>query len=381
MNLLLVLREEILCLIILMFLFVNSQLYKMGKDNSCFFRLCIYAMGHVIFDMITVCSVNCMDVIPETMNWIAHVLFYLFAILFARELLIYIVKLVGLEPLEKWFRWISMVILCCYIALLPFLPMLFLQGKGTIYSYGMAAFVGYAVAFLYLFVGGVLIARYYKVVSPHVRKTMVPMVLIMIAAEVIQIAVPELLFTGADVTIATVGIFFGLENPAAVFRKKAMMDALTGVKSRNAYELEMKEMKADYEKGKYNNLPVGLVFCDLNNLKKVNDLYGHLEGDEYIGITAQIMMEKMVSAKDIYRMGGDEFLVVYIGVSPDMIEQEIEDVRSTCKLLDGKYLFKVEIAMGYALSGEEYRTLQDVLRAADYNMYQNKWRMKQESFH
>ncbi len=376
-----ILREEILCLVILIFLFVNSRVYKVGKDNFCFFKLCVYAIGHLVFDIITVCSVNCMDVVPDRLNWALHVLFYLFAILYARELLIYIVNQVGLKSLERWFQRGSLAVLFGYIVLLPFLPMEFLQGRGTVYSYGVAAFVGYAIAFLYLLIGGMLIIGYYPTISLHVRRTMIPMIIIMIAAEAIQIAVPELLFTGADVTIATVGIFFGLENPEAVFRMKAMMDALTNVKNRNAYELEMNTMKADYKKGMYQDHPIGLVFCDLNNLKRVNDLYGHPEGDVYIGISVQLLAEKMVSAKEIYRMGGDEFLALYVDVPSDVIEQEMEDVRSACRSLDGKYRFKVEIAMGYALSGEEYKTLQEVLREADYNMYQNKWAMKQKIGH
>ena len=55
------------------------------------------------------------------------------------------------------------------------------------------------------------------------------MMAVLILAEVLQIIVPELLFTGGAVTIITIGFFFSLENPAYVFRRKLIIDALTGV--------------------------------------------------------------------------------------------------------------------------------------------------------
>ncbi len=120
-------------------------------------------------------------------------------------------------------------------------------------------------------------------------------------AECIQIAVPELLITGGAATIVTVGSF-SLENPADVFKQKLLIDALTGVKSRHSYERDIQRMEAEYARDR--KIRFGLVFCDINNLKAVNDERGHMEGDAYIGHIAQILMKDLHGAENIYRMGG-----------------------------------------------------------------------------
>ena len=162
MNLLITIREEIVCLIILIFLFLASELYKIEKDNKHFFKICSYAIGHVVFDIITVYWVNNQYIIPYSINWLAHVMFYLFAILFTRELLLYVVHLVNFYEKEDFIKKMSLLIILIYIICLPFLPMDFLQGNGTMYSYGMAAFVGYALAFLYLLAGVLLLLKNYN---------------------------------------------------------------------------------------------------------------------------------------------------------------------------------------------------------------------------
>lgn len=381
MNLLITMREEILCLIILVFLFLTSQLYKIGKENKSFFKMCSFAIGHVVFDIITVYWVNNLYLIPYFINWIVHVIFYLFGILFTRELFLYIVELVSLKKNRVSIQKVSFIAIIVYVCLLPILPMDFLQGNGTVYSYGMAAFAGYALAFMFLFLSMILLLQYYQNLNTHIRRTLVPSLIIVIVMGIIQIIVPELLFTGASITVLTIGVFFGMENPATFFQTKAILDALTGVKNRNVHEYDFSVLKNDYEKGKYDENPIGLVFCDLNGLKKVNDLYGHLKGDEYIGTVARIMSEQMVLCHDIYRMGGDEFLVVYIGVSQEEIEKEIENVTEACQEVSNEYSFQIEVAMGFAISGKEFSSLKDVLQQADHNMYENKWKMKNAANH
>lgn len=93
-----------------------------------------------------------------------------------------------------------------------------------------------------------------------------------------------------------------------MFKQKLLIDALTGVKSRNSYEYEIQQMEKEYVQNR--DIRFGMVFCDINNLKAVNDEFGHLKGDDYIGYIAQILTRDLQGAKSIYRMGGDEFLAV-----------------------------------------------------------------------
>ncbi len=81
-------------------------------------------------------------------------------------------------------------------------------------------------------------------------------------------------------------------------------DQLTGLLNRHA----IKEYLADFEKGlKPNN--IGILYADINGLKETNDTLGHLEGDRLI-ISAANQLRKVFKKSDIYRVGGDEFIVI-----------------------------------------------------------------------
>ena len=374
MHPLLIVREEIVCLIILIFLWINGRYYKMGKDHGSFQRMLAYATGHIVFDIITVLTVNSLDTVPVWFNFTAHVLFYLFAILFSQEFFCYVVALSYGKRIQKRARIGSFFLLWLYLLALPLLPIVYLQGFGTNYSLGPAAFVGYGLAMLFFIGSAVILGVHFKQLAPHVRMALVPMLAMLVAAECIQIAVPELLMTGGAVTVVTVGFFFSLENPADVFKQKLLIDALTGVKSRHSYEMDIRRMEEEYARNR--DVRFGLVFCDINNLKAVNDKHGHLEGDAYIGRVAQILMRDFHGAESIYRMGGDEFLTVYRGADEAEIQRAIDQVNAECGALSEGTSYRMGVATGFAVSGKEYATLRDVLRMADYLMYKNKADMK-----
>lgn len=374
---LLIVREEIVCLTVLIFLWINARFYKLGKDHGGFQRLLVYAIGHVTFDIITVLTVNSLDTVPTWLNDTAHAVFYLFAILFSQEFFCYVVALSYGKRAQRAVQIGSVCLVAGYVVALPVMPIEYLQGRGTNYSLGPAAFVGYGVAMLFLISSAVLLCVHYKKLAPHVRLALAPMLIVMTAAEVIQIAVPELLMTGGAVTIVTVAFFFSLENPAVVFQQKLLIDALTGVKSRHSYEIDIKKMEEVYAQNP--GTQFGLVFCDINGLKRVNDVNGHLEGDAYIGRIAQILMKNLKSAEDIYRMGGDEFLTVYRNVDEAVIRQEIEQVNADCKAQSAELPYKMCVSSGFAMSGEGYNSLREVLRVADYLMYKNRAEIKREN--
>jgi len=377
MHPLLIVREEIVCLTILVFLGINGRFYQMGKDHGSFLRMLVYAIGHVVFDIITVLTVNSLDKVPSWFNYTAHVVFYLFAILFSREFLCYVIALTYEKKILKAVRIGSFCLLAAYVLLLPVLPIVYLQGNGTNYSLGAAAFAGYGLAMVYFVGSGVILYVNFRKLAPHVRMALVPMLTVLVAAECIQIAVPELLITGGAATVVTVGFFFSLENPADVFKQKLLIDALTGVKSRHSYEMDIQRMEAEYARDR--SLRFGMAFCDLNNLKAVNDEHGHLEGDAYIGHIAQILMKDLSSAEGIYRMGGDEFLAVFRNADEAVIQREMEQVSGDCKAMSAELPYRMSVAIGCAVSGEKYSCLKNVLRMADYLMYKNKAEMKRSA--
>lgn len=369
----LIMREEIVCIIVLLFLLFMGKSYKLGKDRKAFNLLTVFALVHVVFDIITVYTVNNMDVVPSWINTGAHIVFYMAAILFSNEFCIYVLK-TCYKNVPGYIYWIGYGLALAYLITVPFFGLEYKQVEGTYTSTGMLAYIGFAVAMVYFLVALVAILINFGKLDKLVKYSLIPMLVVLFLAEFMQVVVPSFLFTGGAITIVTVAFFFSLENPAHIFEKKAMVDALTGVRSRQSYDMDIKEIDKKFKKNP--NSGYIFAFCDINNLKAINGIYGHSEGDRYITLVTQVFMEEFKHADGIYRMGGDEFFVVFHNVEEPTVTKECRAVQAKCLDLDPGKSYVPSVAIGYAVAGPEYKSVRDVVRTADYMMYKNKTEMK-----
>ncbi len=380
MNLILVLRAEIVCLIILLFLVFVAGRYRMGKHDSRFFySLLIFALVHVAMDIVTVWTVNHTATVPLLWNDLAHVAFYLSAMLFACGLSLYIYNLTTEKELTRGQQLIAVIPIGIYLLLLlaQVLKIEYVPVDGTWVSEGSAPTVGFAIAFGYILMGLVAIIARWKQVAKHFKLTMLPMLGILILSGIVQMTVKEFLFTGCAVTAATVAFFFTLENPTAVLERKGMMDALSGLGTRSDYERDMVEYDREFSENR--DVPFTFMFLDINNLRSVNGLFGHQEGDAYISHVAVLLMTNLRGAERLYRMGGDDFLAIYRGAGEETIVRDIRRVQEVCQTEKETREYAPELAIGYAISDPKYNSLRDVLRVADYMMFRNKADLKRES--
>ena len=246
MNILLIIREEIVCLIILSFLFFYSHIYSKGEQKR-FIRACAYVIGHVIFDLITVITVN--SNVHPTINWICHIIFYYFALLFCYELFKYCLSLV--VKVDKKLKHFFDIVTVIALLIIPFCRIDYLQGNGTMYSFGPAVYLGYSLAFVYSMSGLAVLFFNYKRVDKTVKATLFPLIICLNILMLIQVLVQEFLFTGAALTIGAVGLFFAIENPILKFRKRLFVDYSTGVKNRNYFDEEKSSInQMCFEEGK-----------------------------------------------------------------------------------------------------------------------------------
>ena len=181
-------------------------------------------------------------------------------------------------------------------------------------------------------------------------------------------------------------IIIGLENIDAEVRRdmeqqkalksaneKASRDELTGVKNKNAYHDYEKEIQARIDSGVQG--PFSIVLCDLNNLKAINDTYGHRVGDDYIREACRLICHTFVHSP-VFRVGGDEFVAV-------LTENDYKIRRSLLNGFRESVLYnKSEGNMAIVASGladfipDKDRLVSDVFERADSEMYQNKKALK-----
>ena len=269
------------------------------------------------------------------------------------------------------------MVLVCFSVLLAILPMEYVQGKGTYYSYGLLAIVGYGLFLLYCTASLILLLCSRKQLESRTRWALIPILFIMYIAVIMQAVVPELLMTGGNVTLICIGLFVALDNPDRDFMRQAMWDFSTGLKNRNCYnrDLDRYTEQLSHGKGKRKHQRIGFLVADLNYLKDTNDCYGHAEGDRLIAAAAAVLQENLRLADNVYRLGGDEFAAIYRVPNDEAVAEEMDRVYEACKKADG-FAVPLSLALGYA-SGSMEEGMESIFQRADEKMYQDKARIKE----
>ena len=153
-------------------------------------------------------------------------------------------------------------------------------------------------------------------------------------------------------------------------REFARKDELTGVKNKNAYKEFEESMQRKIASGAVIS-PFAIIVCDINNLKVINDTAGHKVGDEYIIEASKLICETFTHSP-VYRIGGDEFVVVLNAGDYINREKLLKQIRAVVIKNIGKKE-GVVIATGLAdYDSINDKTLSDVFERADAKMYENK---------
>lgn len=161
--------------------------------------------------------------------------------------------------------------------------------------------------------------------------------------------------------------------------KLAYSDGLTGLGNRTAYLERLEEYGSLEKRGEQ----LGIVYLDVNDLKKVNDSQGHDIGDDLITIAAKIIEDSFGHFGKSYRIGGDEFCVLMEGT--DLEEKYVRGLETFKQLVDETnqtkgHAFEVQIAHGFAVCEEFTRgKIDEAIATADNAMYDNKMELKRNS--
>ena len=158
---------------------------------------------------------------------------------------------------------------------------------------------------------------------------------------------------------------------------RAYLDTLTGLQNRTAYYdyndvLNKKEDTGDAD--------FSIVMIDINFLKRMNDTYGHEQGNLYLQHAADLI-RKVFGEEHVYRIGGDEFAVILEGKAQEGAEERIRAFKEEAARLQADDSLqpweKVSAAAGIAKyeKGRDAST-EEVLRRADEAMYRDKIAMK-----
>ena len=147
---------------------------------------------------------------------------------------------------------------------------------------------------------------------------------------------------------------------------------VTGIHNKKSLEKKLQELN-----DRATTFGVGVMMFDLNNLKHVNDTYGHEKGDEFIQAFAYCLTRILDDHSFLARYGGDEFIIIQENTSPE----ELKHMDLQLSTLVQEYNTRTSLPLSYAVGFEasyrnHYFMMDDLINAADKNMYQDKFYKK-----
>ncbi|MCX8082524.1 MAG: diguanylate cyclase [bacterium] len=142
-------------------------------------------------------------------------------------------------------------------------------------------------------------------------------------------------------------------------------DTLTGLYNRAYLEEEMERLDTERQ------LPLSMIMVDLNNLKKMNDTYGHIAGDEMLKKVADILKISCRKEDIVARWGGDEFVIFLPQTDVNTVISICNRIIENCKEIYVKGE-KISIAIGCSTKENIEKDLMTVLNEAEEKMYKHK---------
>lgn len=173
-----------------------------------------------------------------------------------------------------------------------------------------------------------------------------------------------LAFKSAGLLLSTLTLFLAIMlRNRDIFRSLESIsttDQLTGVGNRRGF--------AEYRQTLPDGISLAFIFGDLNGLKQINDTQGHEVGDQLIRQAAQIM-KNLTGDIAVFRMGGDEFIIVAKDADEAQAQRLVNDLRARYRSSG------ISMALGYIVCQTPIANIDDVLSQVDKKMYADKERI------
>lgn len=194
--------------------------------------------------------------------------------------------------------------------------------------------------------------------------------LISIAKILLYIVLPRLMMVGSFAVLMFYIIQLGtvhVENQI-VINRMSQRDSLTGLYNQNYYKEFLGIEKPD--------CIVGVIFFDVNGLKRLNDMFGHEYGDLLLRRCAKSISDVCLEDNESgFRLGGDEFLIILENADEASVISKLEQWQAALEAVnlenkDRYFSLVCSMAHGYAIG--ELKDMENLVRQADSMMYKNK---------
>jgi len=165
-----------------------------------------------------------------------------------------------------------------------------------------------------------------------------------------------------------------LEAAQAELRQLVITDALTGCFNRRHFE---EIIGREIQRHRRYEIPLSLVFVDVDHFKAVNDSLGHEAGDRVLRLVARVLVEHVRQADYVFRWGGDEFLILMSCGEEEARHQSRRLQEAFVEAAaDAGFPPTLGLSVGCVEMPDDAANADEIVRLADERMYLDKWRGK-----
>lgn len=291
-------KTSFICLLLLLYMgvFHFSQKHLPLKSTRLFNWYYFSALTVVLFDFITLCTVNMMDIVPLAINTLAHTIYLLAINVMLYFIFLYEQSLLGdYLKISKTLRALESVPFLLSSLCIMFLPLYYVEGTFTNYSSGPKIYVLYVCAILYNIIFLYYGIRYTRFLPKDKRTALLASVPIFAIVTVVTIVFPESLCVILYVILSAVGLLMTSENT------EKYIDKQTGMFNQYALGVVIRE----FIERKKQRIAIIISLSEVNNINPT------IDWRSYISILEQLQRFCLKEFKrQVYRIGDNGFVLL-----------------------------------------------------------------------
>ncbi len=363
-------QVNIFTFLILSFVLIIAcrKLEKNDSLNRAFIRTVIGVMIGLAFESISVFANRNSSSFSIMVNNISSVIIFALAPMISFSFFIFIFRFILPEKKFDHSLWTIILLpiaLNIILAILsPFYGFFFSIGSDGIYVRGPLFLLSAFSTYLFMIAGNILILFNMKRIIRIDFWLILGVGIVPILGGIIQSLFYGVLAMWSSAGVALFLVYLFLQD------RMIHLDSLTGAWNRESfYYTYTRRIQLNPEK------PFGAIYFDIDNLKMINDNYGHLEGDNAIKLVMKIVRQVIPPGGIICRLGGDEFIVLINSNSIQQLNSLLNDIKDVFNETNVKQVkpYPLHCSFGSAIYTSKYTSLNAFLSKLDQLMYLEKF--------
>ena len=367
-------------IVFLLILYASTREHGKGlTENRCFRFTVLMTVLILLCDMVAWMLNGKPGGAHRWMLWVANILCYVLSGCIAASWFFYVgLKLDRnrvISRLGKALLCLPCVFLAVTSVLSPWTHWLFWLDEQNVYQRGGLFAFQIIIPFGYLIAAAFRAALHATRVRLRQQRreclTLASFIIFPLIGGILQISVYGLSLAWPCTALSLMLVYVSQQN------QKISLDALTGLNNRGQFDKHIYNCmeRAD------NESPFALFMLDIDDFKRVNDLYGHTAGDAALVAAAQVLKTALGDSNAfLARYGGDEFAVVMYYASRDEVDATLGKIDAAVERYNARAdasKFRLVFSVGYVLGDKQrFQNYQDMITAADAQMYLQKQQHK-----